>query len=307
MKGFKRARKDGGAENRNTALLAGATAGATIFIFGALGLGVLAGAPRLQSRLAAAASARGTTVAFTWPELSATDKNTKPPSGTWLPKSVQDELVASAQREVDRNPDPFSADGLRRVAESAAGSGWFEVITAVRHEPGGIVRVQGQWRTPAAVVRRENDYVVARRGEVLPLAYERGASPLKAIIGAKQDATKAGGRAIPGMPWPGADVQAGLDLLALLATRPWAGQVSGVDVGEYATNKQLVILTNSGGRIVWGGASRDAIPGQVSAEIRLKRLDVLQHQFGAIDARHRIVEVAGPRTLVDDSVSANAS
>ena len=307
MKGFKRTRKDGNAEKRSTALIAGATVGATVFVFGALGLGLLLGAPRLQERLSA--NVQRPRVVFTWPALSTPGADKKQPANapTWVPPSVQDELLAAAQREIDKAPDPFSADGLRRIAESAAGSGWFEQITAVRREPDGIIRVAGQWRTPAAVIRKDNDYVVARKGEVLPLAYERGAAPLKAIIGVRQDASKAAGRVIPGLSWPGADVQAGLDLLSMLAGRPWAAQVAAVDVSGYTSGRQLVIVTTSGGRIVWGGAPTDAIPGQVSAEIKLKRLDVLQHQFGAIDARHRIVEVAGPRTLVDDSVTANAS
>src|SRR6185369_15015789 len=87
----------------------------------------------------------------------------------------------------------------------------------------------------------------------------------------------------------------------------WEEQVAAIDVSGYASRKQLVIVTQRGGRIVWGGAINEAIPGQVPAEVRLKRLEVLQRQYGAIDARHRVVEVAGPRTLVDDSATADAS
>ena len=53
-------------------------------------------------------------------------------------------------------------------------------------------------------------------------------------------------------------------------------------------------------------AVTDAIPGQVASDVRLKRLDVLHHKTGAIDARHSVVEVAGPRTLVDESATAQA-
>jgi hypothetical protein len=307
MKGLRKSRKDsdkravGGA-----ALAAGFATGGTIFVLGALGAGVALGIPRLQARLASGVQERPAKAAFTWPAVAA-DKSGKAANATWLPVAVQQDLLSAAQRRLDTSPDPFSPAALSKIAEVAAGSGWFEQITAVRREE-GVVRVEGQWRIPAAVVRRGDiDYLIARKGELLPFAYERGASPLKTIIGARSDAQRAGGRPIPGMVWPGADIRAGLELLALVSTRPWRDQVAGIDVTDYVSKRQLAILTTSGGRIVWGGAPSDSVPGQVSAEVKLKRLDVLQHQFGAIDARHRIVEVAGPRTLVDDSATANAS
>src|SRR5262249_13800152 len=145
------------------------------------------GTPRLQDRLAGSAGSRPTPVAFAWPSSAPSDKATKAADTTWVPRPVQDELMAAAQRGIARSPDPFSADGLRRIAETAAGSGWFDHITSVRREADGSVRVEGQWRTPAAVVRRDNDYLIARKGEVLPLVYERGSAPVKAIIGVKQD------------------------------------------------------------------------------------------------------------------------
>jgi hypothetical protein len=286
---------------KGAALAAASIAGATVFTLGAAVVGVAVGVPRLQANLAAQAAASPAKAVFSWPMSEGRTEL------AWPPESVRHELLADAQRELDRAPDPFNVEALRLVAESAAGSGWFEQIKAVRRERGGIVRIDGQWRSPAAVVRRDHDYLIARKGEVLDLAYDRGASPFKVIVGARQEAPKAAGRLVAGQVWPGADVRAGLDLLALLSSRPWINQVAGVDVSDYSDKKQLTILTAAGNRIVWGGAPTDAIPGQVSSEVKLKRLDVLQHQFGAIDARHRIVEVCGPRTLVDDSASANAS
>lgn len=298
----RRSRKENAPATR-AAVGRGLSVAASVLVFGGLAAGLTFGVGALEARLATGPESATARVVFNWPSPGPN----APASTTWLPTSVQHDLVAAAQRELDASPDPFSVDGIRRVAESAAGSGWFEHIDTVRREPGGTVRVDGRWRVPAAVVRRDNDYVIARKGEILPLAYDVGSAPLKAIVGASQDAAKAAGRLIPGQVWPGADVRAGLDLLALLSTRPWYGQVAAIDVAEYAGKRQLSILTRSGNRIVWGGGLDDAIPGQVSAEVRLKRLDVLQHQYGAIDARHRLVEVAGPRTLVDDTATADAS
>jgi hypothetical protein len=302
MKESRRSRKERSQETR-AAIGKGLSIAASVLVFGGLAAGLTFGVSMLESRLAARPETPTAKVVFNWPSPGPN----APAATTWLPTSVQHDLVAAAQREIDSSPDPFSVAGIRRVAESAAGSGWFEHIRTVTREPGGTVRVDGEWRVPAAVVRRDNDYVIARKGEILPLAYDVGSAPLKAIVGASQDAAKAAGRLIPGQVWPGTDVRAGLDLLALLSTRPWYGQVAAIDVGDYAGKRQLSIVTKAGNRIVWGGGLQDTIPGQVSVEIRLRRLDVLQHQYGAIDARHRLVEVAGPRTLVDDTATADAS
>lgn len=284
------------------------TVAATLTVMAGVSLGVLVGVPVLQGKLSDQAASHPVKVAFEWPRLGTPAGKPAGNAETWLPTLVQGDLLAATQKELDRDPDPFRGSGLQKVAEIAAGSGWFEQITAVRREPGGVVKVEGQWRIPAAVVRLQGvDHLVARKGEVLPLAFERGGSTLRAIIGAQQTPPAAGGQFIPGSVWPGADVRAGLDLLAVISSRPWQDQVAAIDVSAYQTKKQLVIVTQSGGRIVWGGAINESIPGQVPAEVRLKRLDVLQHQYGAIDARHRVVEVAGPRTLVDDSATANAS
>jgi hypothetical protein len=117
---------------------------------------------------------------------------------------------------------------------------------------------------------------------------------------------KVNGQVVRGTIWPGADIRSGLDLIAAIAARPWASQVEAVDVADYLSKKQLVLVTRTHGRVVWGAAIDEAIPGQVSAEVKLKRLDYIQAQFGAIDARHRIVEIGGPRVLVDDTATASA-
>ena len=114
-----------------------------------------------------------------------------------------------------------------------------------------------------------------------------------------------GGQLAPGMIWEGEDIKAALDTIAIIASRSWRDQVTAIDVSDYLTKKKLALVTKWNGRAVLGGAPRDMIPGEVAAEMKLKRLDELVRQFGQIDAKHRLVEVAGPVILVDD-VSASA-
>jgi hypothetical protein len=273
----------------------------TVVVFGAAGLAVLVEAPRMQQRIAERSAGASPTVIIDWPLSPGAP-------ATWLPAEVQDELLAAAYHELERRPDPFSASALAAIARSLQSTGWFEQIKRVSRQPGNIVRIEASWRTPAAVVRRGNvDYLIARGGELLPLQYQRDRAPLPAIVGAKHESPTSKGQLDYGTPWPGADIRAALDVIALLNTRPWRDQVAAVDVSEYLSSRNLTLVSQWNGRIVWGGAPGDAIPGEVAAEMKLRRLDVLHRQFQRIDARRRIVEVAGPVTLVDDSASSAAT
>jgi hypothetical protein len=101
-------------------------------------------------------------------------------------------------------------------------------------------------------------------------------------------------------------VKAGLDLLRLISTKPWRDQVAAVDVGEYLSKHRLVLVSKWNGRTVWGGAPDEVVPGEVPSDTKLRRIDVLVKEFGQVDAKRRIVEVAGPILLVDDTATATA-
>lgn len=284
---------------RKASIARALTIGASVSVFAALAAGLLIGIPRLQADLAGRAAVTPTKIVFDWPGAG---------KSTWLPPEARDELLAAAYAEIERSPDPFSPAGLRLIGETAAASGWFEHIRAVRREDNGIIRIDGVWRTPVGVVRLNNtDHLVAKGGEVLPLAFAPGKSGFKAIVGAQFNPPMQGGRIVPGAVWPGADIKAGLELLSLIAARPWEHQVASIDISEYLSSRQLSLKTTRGGRIMWGGGPSDSIPGQVSTQAKLLRLDGLYQQHHMIDAGHRTVWVSGPVTTVDNSATADAS
>lgn len=287
---------------RAEAARAGLTVFATVVVFGALAGGFVAGVPRMERVLDTDRPAPAAKVVFEWPQASG-----GAPGQTWLPQETRDELLAVAHQELDRIPDEFSAQGLQRAGEALLRTGWFERVSGVQREAGGVIHVVGMWRVPAAVVRRQNvDYLVARGGQMLPLAYQRDTSGRTAIIGAQLDPPKERGQVLQGGVWPGADVKAGLDLLTLIGAHSWRGQIVAVDVSEYLANRRLVLITRWNGRAVWGGAPGESVPGEVSDEVKLRRLDVLAKEFGQVDSKRRVVEVAGPILLVDDTATANA-
>lgn len=278
------------------------TIAASVLVFGSVAAGVLMGVPRLQARLAARELTSPAKIVFHWPGAG------RPGDATWLPPGARDELMAVAHMQLDQHPDPFSPTALQLIGQSAAASGWFDRVTSVSRASDGAIHVVGDWRIPVGVIRRDGaDYPVARAGEVLPLRFDRGTSRFTAIVGAHLNPASRDGQIPPGSIWPGSDVQAGLELLALISSRPWQHQVAAIDVSAYLSSRQLTLITTRGGRVIWGGGPSDSIPGQVSTQAKLMRIDGLYQQHRLIDAGHRAVWVSGPVTTVDNTASADAS
>jgi len=74
---------------------------------------------------------------------------------------------------------------------------------------------------------------------------------------------------------------------------PGYQQVYGIDVSEYVNGKQLVVVTDQGNRIVWGGAPSAAefAPGQAKPEKKREELAKLYATYGRIDAGRAVVDV----------------
>jgi hypothetical protein len=282
----------------------------SIAIFTGLACGTVFGLPRLQARLAKSLSEQPRSVRIDWParEGAATGSD-----ATWMPTEVRDELTALVTGILDRDSDPFRVDSLTRISSALLETGWFEGIESVRRERDAngqpLVHIAGTWRIPAAVVRYAGvDYLVSWDAHVLPIAYPQGTSNQRAIVGVQKEPPRRAGEVVRGETWPGDDVRAGLQVLAMISSRPWASQIAGVDIGEYENHRRLSLVTTRQSRIVWGGAPSDTIPGEVGASVKLARLDALAARYeGKVDANERVVEIAGPVTLVDKSATAEAS
>jgi hypothetical protein len=270
-----------------------------VVVSAGLGAGLLLGAPRLQAQVAQRVVARPVEISIEWPRGASGD--------SWLPRDIRDVMLASAHAALERHPDPFAPRALGEVGTAVLASGWLDSITRVERTRAGGLHITGVWRMPTAVVRREgSDYLIGRRGEILPMVYKRDGSPLKAIVGAALEPRMDGGRPAPGEVWPGADLQAGLELLVLICSRPWADQVAAIDVSEYLGRKELVLVTKWNGKVVWGGGPSDTIPGQLSTAAKLGRLDALHARYARIDVSKRLVDVTSVYTMVEDTATANA-
>lgn len=227
-------------------------------------------------------------------------------AGTWLPTTSQRQLVDIARREVSENV--FDQESLARARDVLHRTGWFVEPPTVRRGRGNVIHVEGEWRTPGAVVRhRDRDYLVSLRGELLPVDYKAGgAGPtLKVIEGVEFGPPSRDGRSFAwGEAWIGSDVVAALDLLTTLrthfgATRVW-GQIAGIDASEHRRHGRLSIVTDTGARVVWGAAPNAVAPGEQTTARKLERLAHLANeQSGRIDAGARRVEIHGAHVYVD--------
>ncbi len=225
------------------------------------------------------------TIKFQWPVVMRED-GTPDRTRTWLDPLSRAELEELARRTLSN--DPFDHDALVRTQEALMATGWFAGPVTVQREDGGVVRIFGPWRTYSAVVRwHDKDYLVADKSERLIREYEPGTSGLKIILGTQFDPPAYGA------PWLGGDVEAGLALLEFLrgsTPKVWQ-QVAAVDVSAYAQTKELIIVTDLGNRIRWGGPPHDFTPGEPSGEVRRRRLEKILADTGRIDANMELLDI----------------
>lgn len=237
-------------------------------------------------------------VRFTWPTASGE-------SQTWLPQSIQNNLIETVLVRI--SPDPFDTESLEEAQWALLQSGWFpEPGPTVTRKPKGVIEVNGAWRAPAAVVRvGAVEHLVAARGELLPPEYRAGTAwPLRVIENPWTGApTDSAGQRRPGTAWVGGDVQAGLDLLALLRTREGWPHVAGINVGAFLNDNLLVIRTTEGASVVWGGAPGAKTPGEQPDAEKLRRFDALLTNGAWINAGRPRVDLYTPYVYFDESAS----
>lgn len=206
------------------------------------------------------------------------------PPRTWVNAEIREALTTLVERNIHDNP--LDADGIEAARSSLARTGWIKDDLQVYRSPGGLVRVSGTWRVPVAAVRHDGlDRLVSAAGELLPLSYDPNTSKLKVIVGAAHAPPEYG------QAWLGGDVQEGLKLLLALQNQEFARQIAAIDVSGFTNNKDLVIVTDKGNRVRWGGQLGAFNPGQVSDQVKAQRLAKLFRDFGRIDADRPLVDL----------------
>ena len=195
----------------------------------------------------------------------------------------------------------FDAVALREAARLLESQPWVASVAQIRRVPAGV-RVEAVFREPVALLETAEGYHVLDADGVWlegPRAWSslaRNDLPVLTRVTSPRPAAL-------GDRWRGADVQAGLELAALVADRPWAAQVVSYDVGQRdaRTGRPRLVMHTDAGSVVWGTpVGAGWTPAEVPSEQKLERLDRLaQHYLGRIDGGGRTVLLYGEELQFD--------
>lgn len=260
----------------------------------------------LERRSAALSPAKVTRVEVVWPQIF--DEHGDP-IGTWLPVADQESILRMIDATVGTTPDPFSREPLEKLGAVLTASGWFDGTPRISREAGATLKIDGHWRTPAAVVRHDNrDYLVDHLGRQLPPIYAPGDSTLKYMAEPVMPPPmgKDGARDFI-TAWAGEDIIAGLELLALIGDQPWSDQVAGVDVSAFSVTGMLEIVTSTGTRVVWGGRPSKPLIGDVSTAQKLANIAALYRRYGRVDGSYARAHIYRAHVVFDTSASAESA
>ncbi len=247
----------------------------------------------------------------------------------WMPQRVFDDVMdraVASYEQASRELGPaeaLSAEPLRAVQEAVAATGWAAEPPRVRRRP--PTRVEGEedagrrndvvieivWRQPVAVVRSPAFQFGARPGlrdtaidinaDVLPMnGPPESLNNLPVILNASRlpsptDASDTN------PSWPGQDVRDAIALLGVLLNQEdIANQVAGIDLADHTQQRRLLIVTTTGGRVVWGAPPQGdgVFQGEVDDERKLANLRGLKAATGAIDGGQERVEIHWPGTVL---------
>ena len=199
----------------------------------------------------------------------------------WMRGDLKAHLVMTAEQQIDGGV--LARQDLIDIRSVLIETGWFESIKQVRRVHDDLIHVQATFVTPYAVIRDDDgDHLIDPRGKLLPRTYPTGANDnFIAIIDSRYDRPNQSGEL-----WPGADINAALRLLRVIAGKPWIDQVTAINVGQYLDDQTLILKTDRGSRIIWGSAPGEEQAGEALVEQKLKYLEYHHERHGHIDRNH---------------------
>lgn len=263
-------------------------------------LGVTFGTSMLRHRaveaLAAGADAlpEGDRVTINWPV-----------DAPWLDEQTRQDLLSRTAFAAfgRRGSDPLSVAPLQAVAADLYDLGWFAEPPRVRRDGSGRIAIDAEWRRAAAVVRTpRGDWLIGWDGFPMRALYPSGASGFIVLTGSAMSPDPAADPQIYRSPWPGADVQAGLSLLKLIAERDTGSilrDVASIDVGRFGREGEVEIVTLAGGRVVWGSPPGIFRAGEINDDLKIRRLQEIAARYGRIDGNASRLELAGIVVEID--------
>ncbi len=263
----------------------------------AVAIGWFAGHAPLRKAVAAQ-QAEPIQVLFIWPE--------SPGAAQGIAPAVRADLEQRVLGAV--TIDPFDRDSLEWARAALEASGWFQGSPVVTRRPGGIVRVSGQWRTPAAVVVHGSlEYLVDQEGA--PLSLPIGGKPgakLYRIHNPWGGPPEREGALAYGEAWRGGDVQMAIELLTVIAPQSKvAAQITGVDLSQClrSGSNELRLKTVTGATLVWGAPPSAPAMGEVPTARKLEHLEFVLSGTVRLDRPGAPINLHLPVIEIDQSAS----
>lgn len=264
------------------------------------GVGWIFGADALRDR-AAQVTAQAVRVRFNWPTIS--DR------GTWVPEAVRQELVRIVQGSL--STDPFDRDSIQRLYDRLNATGWFREIRSVARKPGGLVRIDAEWRAPVAVVTRAGcEYLIGADTAVMavPPGFHLDKSMFR-IENPTSDPVRSNvtGEVLYGEAWPLRDVEHALKLLATIAPVPESTEIVAVDLSEFPSTGHLLVRTNTGCLLNWGAPVSESAPGEAKVPVKLASLRSILAPTARYDRRTLRIDINRGHVVAHTPTAENAS
>lgn len=229
----------------------------------------------------------------------------------WMSDLLADQITRMA-RPIGAH-SAFDQQMLVDIDRILRASPWIGNVKSVRRaftdSPGDTIEIDCDYRAPVALVKwKDYFWLVDGDGVKLPAEFTaaqldqvvRGADGkinIRVIEGVQQPPVESGKK------WPGADLQAGLDLVKLLYGKPYTEEIVTVDVSNYAgrvdlKEAQLTLGTIHDTTIRWGRPVNDTKDFflEASTEHKLERLKLAVQQYGRVDAGEPWIDIRFDKT-----------
>jgi len=185
----------------------------------------------------------------------------------------------------------FAPELCAKIGRALESDPWVRRVISVRRANDLRITVRCAYRLPAALVQIDMAFYLVDNEQVrLPGVYGYQES-LPLIQGVDSNPPP------PGGVWQGADLEAGIALARLIASEPFARQITGIGVHNYGGRRanrdaHLVLATDRAGCLIkWGSA-----PGEEVEENTIRRkIAILRHnfeRFGRADAGFREIDIS---------------
>lgn len=230
----------------------------------------------------------------------------------WMSDALAEQILSSI-----RPVTPAKADDHQLLVDRAAllaGNPWVKKVRSVRraysHQPGDIIEIDCDYRAPVALVHWQDKYwYIDADGVQLPdpLTPEQasrliqpGQQIFRIIDGVAQPPSG------PGRVWQGGDIQAGIEMVALLANVEEVNDIVKIDVSNYAgrvspNDSQINLVTRDRREIRWGQPpSSKAFFVEQRADRKLEFLKQAKRTTGRVDLNQPWIDLRFDSPTVPD-------